>query len=165
METNPMTSKAYFRALTIVYFALIAGQVLFVFLSLFLIQTGQLGDGGNELRNIFLFIVPLFAFGGILGSNIMFKKGLSEAKSKKGLLDKLNFYRSALIVRYALLEGPSFFSIVVYLLTGDLLFLGIAAFIIVIFLIIKPSPEKAINDLELSHEEKQVLYDDDGILS
>ncbi|HEY9113414.1 MAG TPA: hypothetical protein VIN10_01860 [Bacteroidales bacterium] len=164
MEPNQMTSKAYFKALTIMYFALIAGLVFFGIVALFLVQSGQISDTGDELRNIFLFVAPLFLVGGVFGSTIMFKKGLVEAKNKTELLEKLNFYRSALIVRYALLEGPAFFTTVVYLITGDLLFLGMTALIIVIFLIINPSPEKAINDLELSYEEKQVLNDEEGIL-
>ena len=108
METNQMTTKAYFKALTIVYFALVAGQVVFALLALFLVQTGKLGDGGEELSNIFLYVLPFFVVGGILGSNIMFKKSLAEAKNKTGLLEKMNYYRSALIIRYALLEGPPF---------------------------------------------------------
>jgi len=164
METNQMTSKAYFKTLTIVYFALLAGQVLFAILSLVLVQTGKLGDDGGEFGEILIYTVSVFLIGGIIASTVMFKKSLSEAKNKNTLLEKMNFYRSALIVRYAPLEGVTMFAIVAYILTGNLLFMGMAAMIIVIFLIIKPSPEKAINDLELSYEEKQVLSDEEGIL-
>ena len=80
------------------------------------------------------------------------------------LSEKLIDYRSALIVRYALLEGPSFFAIVVYMFTGELMFLGMAVLIILIFLFISPSVEKAGNDLELGQKEKQMLADPNSVV-
>lgn len=159
-----MTSKAYFKGLTIVYFALMAGQLVFLILALALVLSVKLGNDGGELGDFLIYIVPIFMVGGIIASTVMFKKSLSEAKNKNTLLEKMNFYRSALIVRYAPLEGVTMFAIVAYLLSGNLIFLGVATLTILIFLIIKPSPEKAINDLELSYEEKQVLGEPDALI-
>jgi len=165
MNSLPQTSKEYFKAMQIVYYALIAGQVLFALLSFYLIRTGSFDGEQSELRNIFIYIVPVFVVGGLFGSNIMFKKALAEAKRKPRLVDKMAYYRSALIIRYALLEGPSFFGIVVYLITGDYLFLGMSGLIIAVFFTLKPGPDRAVNDLELSSDETHTITDPEGMIA
>ncbi len=164
MQIKPITSKEYFKGIRIVHFALVAGQVFFALITLFLLQVGKLDMEGQGLINVFIFILPLFVVAGIIASQVMFKIKLKEVKKKINLSEKLIDYRSALIVRYALLEGPSFFAIVVYMFTGELMFLGMAVLIILIFLFISPSVEKAGNDLELGQKEKQMLADPNSVV-
>jgi len=144
-----------------VYYALIAGQVFFALVSFYLQKTGMMDAGIKELRDIFLIIIPLFVVGGFLGSRVMFKTRLNAIKSQDNLISKMTAYRGALIIKYALLEGPSFFAIVVFLLTGDYLFLGLSGLIIVYFFLIRPTSEAAVNDLELSIMEVQFINDPD----
>ncbi len=165
MDTKPQTSKEYFKALQIVYFALIAGQVLFGLLTFYLIQTGLFDGDQKELRNIFIYIVPVFVVGGLFGSSILFKKGLNSAKEKTSLYEKMSDYRSTLIVRYALLEGPSFFGIVVFLITGDYLFLGMSGLIIAVFFTLMPTVNRAVNDLELSVHDTHTVNDPNGVIA
>jgi MFS family permease len=165
METKPQTSKDYFRTLQIIYYALIAGQVIFGLVALFLNQMIGLDTGLNDLRNIFLFIVPIFIVCGYLASRILYKNSLKKAKSRASLIEKMSDYRAALVVRYALLEGPSFFAVVVYLITGDLSFLVMAGFIIAIFFTIKPTKDRAVRDLELSPYEEQSILDPDKVIA
>lgn len=163
METKTMTSKEYFKAIQIVYYGLIAGLVLFAGISFYLHQLGNY-PGSAELKDIFIYIVPLFVIGGMVGSNIIFKSRLKEPKKMTKLPDKMAYYRSALIVRYALLEGSAFFAIVVHLITGDLLFLGMAGLIILNLIIIKPTIEKAVNDLELDPNDRNSIYNPNTII-
>jgi MFS family permease len=165
IDTKPQSSKEYFHALQIIYFALIAGQVLFGLLTFYLIQSGLFDGDQKDLRNIFIYIVPVFVVGGIFGSHIMFKKVLNEAKRKPSLYEKISAYRSALIVRYALLEGPSFFGIVVFLITGDYLFLGMNGLIIAVFFTLMPTVNRAVNDLELSANDTHTINDPNGVIA
>ena len=165
MTKKPQTSKEYFNTLIIIYYVLIGGQLLFGFVSLVLHQSETFDPAIKELRDIFIFVVPFFVLGGLLGSNIMFKYQLKVCKSKPDLMEKMTCYRSALIIRYALLEGPSFFSIVVYLLTRDMLFLGMAGVIILIFLSIKPAISKAVIDLELNTSDSQAINNPGKVIS
>jgi len=157
--STKQTSREYFRSLVIIYYALIAGQLFFCLIAFFLHQTGNLDLGAKELTDIFIFIVPLFVIGGFFGSKIVFKNRLKAAKDQTNLFAKMTDYRGALVVRYALLEGPSFFAIIVYLLTGNLLFLGMSLLIIAYFFIIRPTSGDAITDLELSIIEEQLVND------
>ena len=72
---------------------------------------------------------------------------------------KLDAYRAALILRYALLEGPSMFAIVVYLVTGGIIFILLAALIVFYFVTIRPNKENVIKDLDLNPNEEQILND------
>ena len=165
IDTRPQTSKEYFKALQIVYYALIAGQVLFGLLAFYLIQTRLFDGDQKELRDIFIYIVPVFVAGGLFGSGILFKSRLNLAKEKTSLYEKMSDYRSALIVRYALLEGPSFFGIVVFLITGDYLFLGMSGLIIAVFFTLMPTANRAVNDLELSANDTHTINDPNGVIS
>ncbi|MDD2528078.1 MAG: hypothetical protein PHT26_08595 [Lentimicrobiaceae bacterium] len=114
--------------------------------------------------DIFKYIVPLLIIIGIVGGNYSFKKQLKVALARIDLPDKSNYYRSALMVSYAFLEGSAFFTIVVYLLTGNMLFLGLAFIPILSFLLFVSSIEKAQYDLELNHDEKQRIHTPETVL-
>ena len=165
MEAKPQSMKEYFLSLQIVYYALIAGQLIFALLTFYLIRSGLFDGEQAELRNIFIYIVPVFVVGGLFISHLLFKSFMNTARGKKNLYEKLTFYRSALIIRYALLEGPSFFAIVVYLLTGDYLFLGMSGLIIITFFTLKPSAERALNDLELNPEEAYAINNPNTLMN
>ena len=159
MIANKLTSKEYFKSMLVIWLSLIGGQVFFGLIAFYLNNNGSYDPEGKELKDIFMYLVPVFAVYGVIAGSIIFKKKLNSSKSKTSLIEKLNDYRAALIIRYALLEGATFFSLVSYLMTGDQLFLYISILIIAIFIILKPSAEKVINDLELNPNERQTISD------
>ncbi len=165
METRPQTSKEYFRTLQIIYYALIAGQVFFGLVSVIINQMNNLNSGLVNLKDIFLFIVPFITISGFLIGRILFKKNMKTASSRAGLIEKMADYRAACIVKYALLEGPSFLAIIFFLVTGDLLFSGMTGLIIAIFLTMKPTKEYAVRNLELNPYEEQKIHDDNVVIS
>lgn len=164
METFPLTSKAYFKTIQIIYYALIAGQLFFAFIVLFLIYGMEFKAEMQDLKNIFIIVATLFAIGGLFASQMIFRNRLDQAKSRTNLPEKLGDYRSALIVRFALLEFPSFLSIVFCMITGEVIFLGLSGLIIAVFLSIKPTKDKAINELELNTSDVNSLNNPDHIV-
>jgi hypothetical protein len=60
--------------------------------------------------------------------------------------------RSASIIKFALIEGPTLASIVFYLLTANTVLIGIAGIGIVVMAINHPTAMKVKMDLELSGE-------------
>ncbi len=165
MATKQITSKEYFRILNILYFGLLSGQIFFAAVTLYLTLSGAVNQENSSLRDIFVFIVPLFVVGGIYGSLVAFKNRLSVTKSKVNLIEKMSDYRTTCIVRWALLEFPSFFAIIVYFLTGDFIFLAMAALIIAYFVTIKPNVEKTTIDLELDYTDKTKVEDPDSVIA
>lgn len=164
MITNKLTSREYFKTMFVIWFALIGGQIFFGIITFYLNNNGSYDPQAKDLKDIFIYLVPVFAVYGVIAGSIIFKKRLNSSKKKTGLLEKLNDYRAALIIRYALLEGTTFFSLVSYLMTGDLLFLYISILIIATFIIIKPSTKNVINDLELNPGEIQIISNPDSII-
>jgi hypothetical protein len=164
LETKPITSKEYFRTLKIIFFALVAGQVFFALVTFFLNKEMAMKLLDDELINIFKYIVPVFIIGGYLSSKLMFRKGLQTAISRQALPEKLTDYRAALIMRYALFEGTSFFTIVIYLLSGYAIFLGYAIGVIIVFLTMMPSANQAANDLQLDVNDQQKVNNPDAVV-
>jgi len=165
MNTIQQTSKQYFRSLQIIYFTMIAGQIMFAVITFFLIHSKSIDKGAQELKEIFVYIVPFFVIGSLVGGNVFFRKMMNTYRSSDDLIKKMTGYRSALIVRYALLEGSTLFSIIVYLVTGYWLFLLIAGLMVLIFLILKPTIERAVTELELNANERLKIENPNAVIA
>lgn len=159
MESRGQTSKEYFKLLSLLHTSLLGAQLLFAVVAFYLNMNGQFSNDAGEFNDIFQFIVPVVIVGAVLGSTMLFKAQLKSIKAKPELKDKLNGYRSASLIKYAMLEAPSMFAIVCYLLTANFIFMGFAGLIIVVFLLNRPLPENTANDLELNQAEKMKVLD------
>lgn len=146
------TPQSYLKVIYIIHLALLAGQVMFAIVAF--IQVGKTQIDIKNSNDPFLFVVPILAIGGFIVSNLMFRQQLNSSINKDSLKDKLMGYQTALIIRFALLEGPSLFGIVTYLITGNFLFLIISGLLVLYFISIRPTRVKIENDLNLTYEEK-----------
>lgn len=106
-----------------------------------------------------MILVPIFFLVTYFLGNLVVNKRIKLAKEDKQLKNKLEIYRSANIIKYAMLEGTAFFAIITYLLTGELLLLGFAVMMMLLFATYYPSKEKLIKELELNREEQAILED------
>jgi len=165
MNPNLQTSKAYFKFLTIIYFALITGQLIFGLFAYYLNSNNITVTSNPELREIFLYVVPMLFLFSMLAGYLIFRFRIRMIKARTTLVEKLTQYRSLVIVRYALLEGSSLFSIVAYLVTGDLLFLTFSGFIILFFISIRPTRERAETELRLNSSEMATINDPEAYVA
>lgn len=166
MQPNPQTSKEYFKVLSVLHAALLGTQLLFALVAVYLSMDGQFGgDDLGEFNSIFRFVVPVVIVGAVFGSSVLFKMQMKSIRVKPELKDKLNDYRTASLIRYAMLEAPSMFALVSYLLTANFIFLGYAGLIIVVFVLSRPSPESTANDLELNQGDKAKIMDPNSVVA
>lgn len=163
-SSGPKTVRAYFMTQTIVHLGLFSGQFLFAVLAYYLNSTGAISFDNQELNQMFLVIVPLVAIGAILGGLFLSKKQLESIKQKENLHEKLMAYQTVLIVKYGLLEGASILAIVGYLFTANTIFMAIAAVIILLFIMNRPTVIKTITDLELSQTERETVENPNAVL-
>ncbi|MBX2845781.1 MAG: hypothetical protein KTR13_06150, partial [Saprospiraceae bacterium] len=70
---------------------------------------------------------------------------------------KFTTYRSASIIRYALLEGPSLVNSVFYLLTGNPIHLYIALAGVAVLFLSRPSLQQFVSDTRLTGDERRSL--------
>lgn len=158
------TSKEYFNVLTILHTAFLVTQLMFAGVAFYLNTSGQITSDQN-LTAVFQFVVPVVIVGAILASSVVFKAQLKSIKLKTELKEKMNDYRTSVIIKFALLEAPSMVALVCYLLTANFLFLGSAFLVIIFFLMNRPSPESAANDLELSPADRLKILDPNAVVA
>lgn len=156
------TPKNALKTTSIIHLALIAGQVLFMIVAYITNKNIKYFDYKDSRNDVFFYIAPLMAItctvvGGFLFNQQLGKFHQQAAGSGKTLSEKLQAYQSALIVRYALLEGPSLFGIVCFLITGNLFYLLISACLIITMISLRPSVNAAEAYLQLSYDETQQL--------
>ena len=141
------------KAIRVVYLALMAGLLFFLTIAIVITQlAGPIVSGDEEYMNLMLLALLALAAITIPAGLILFKSHLKEADKKSDLTDKIEVYRSALIVRAAMFEGTGFFSVVCVLLFGHYVFIIIGAAILILFGIFFPTKARIARDLKLKPE-------------
>ena len=149
-----LMQNSFLKTMRIIFFALLAGQIIFMAVAFFTVNNNPPQSQSDDLFNI---LVPVAIGSGLFMSSLLFKQMLAKIKKDDSFEQKLEAYRSALIIRYALLEVPSIFSTVVYLFSGNIIFLAFSGVMILAFLMNMPSRDKATQDLNLSSIEADKL--------
>ena len=163
MRVVEVSSKQYFSKLSIVHIALISGQIIFAVVAYFLVSSGAMQTDPSLVKT-FNIVVPVMIGASVLASIVLFKTLVEQAKTQADIKNKMKAYRSALILRFALLEAPAIVALVGYVLTGQILYLGAAAIMIAISLVQRPSAATAIKDLGLDYSEAQLVEDPEAII-
>ena len=149
----------YFRQLFIIFAALLTGQVIFMGVALFLVQSGGM-IVNTDLQGMFSLLVPIVAIGGLLASNVSYAAVTRKGREKETIDEKLDAYRRANIIRLALLEGPNLLVIVAYLLTGKMVYGFVFIVLIVAQMFFRPSWGRCITDLALTADEQEMITAD-----
>jgi hypothetical protein len=164
MEKIKQNSKEYFRGLRIVHMCLILGQAFFMAITVYLIESGNFEAVLKELITPLAWFLGVVGSLGLLASHLVFNYKLKIARGKDILYEKMGNYRDALMVRYILLEGPSFCGLVFFMLTGFYWFLVFSLAIVAIFVLIRPTAMKAETDLQLNPDEVQKINDPEMVI-
>ncbi|BAX78406.1 hypothetical protein [Labilibaculum antarcticum] len=166
MNKTEQNFQQYQRSNTIVFAALLMGQVFFASFAIFIIQIiGPLNGGDDVIRMVFMIVLPVFFLATYTIGNRIANKRVKLAKEEKQLKTKMEAYRSVSIIKYAMLQGTSFFAIITYLLTGEYLLLGFAVMIMLLFATYFPAKEKLVRELELNSGEQAILEDSDAVVA
>jgi F0F1-type ATP synthase membrane subunit c/vacuolar-type H+-ATPase subunit K len=143
--------KEYFRQLLILYGALAGGQVMFAMVVLVLINQSPIADPGAG-RMLYLQITSLLALGAIFSAfsiNRTQKRKAPEVEPQ----DRMPYYRSLVIIRCALIEGLSLFSLVIAMTTNDMLFFLYFAGAMIVFMMFRPGIEEYLQMFQVTAQE------------
>jgi hypothetical protein len=143
---NQTNIEKYNQLNTIIFYAMLAGQAVFLLVAWYLVDTS--GPKSPDLSSAFQIILPAFTIAAVVGSMFL-PKFLLGSITELSDDQKITKHRSSLLVRWALLEGANLFSIVVYLLTGSILALTISALLLILFIMNKPSADRTKEELGL----------------
>ncbi len=156
---SPGTPKQQVRAIMIFCLALIVGTVLFAAVILLLHFTNGpvMDDKEPVFKEIMLYAAIGIAVFCFVNAMRMFKKLRNTGTQLVSLNDRLNQYRTALIVYMAGCEGAAIFSIIAFFMTGVPWLLIITGLMLAAMLVKFPFRKKIIADLALDWKEQQEL--------
>lgn len=136
------TKSEDFRPLTIIAFALMAGLALFAAVVTYLITSdSSMGSEAIISPQMDIMLVAGFGLLCLTMSRFISSKILKDTsrKQRQDYPTAIGRYRTALIIRLALLEGPGLFACAFALVTGNLNLLLITAFLLAMMWLSKPS--------------------------
>lgn len=148
-----MQNKSFVTSLVILHGAMTAGTLLFMAVSYFVDRP----DAPSTDSQPFIIIVPIMAIGCLLGSFYVSKARIQAAKAIPDFDKKLEAYRSAAIIKYALLEGAALFGVVAFLTENNIMFLAISAILLAAMIWVRPTRDKIITELSLNSKEQMEL--------
>lgn len=137
------------KSMKVMHLALLSGQVIFGLITYFLSETNHFEFNFSDP---FFILVSLFAISGPAIGNFIFNQKIDLLNKKESLKERISAYQSALITKYALIESPSLFGIIAYLLYGNLYYLLVSALLVLYFLTLAPNEQKMNIDLKVSSE-------------
>ena len=152
------TAKDNLKAIRILCFALIIGVFLFTLISLLINKfTGSFIKQSKQNLNIFLWVLAIVTLICILAALRSYPKNITKSKNADTLNDKLNQYRSSLVIYMALCEGPALFSGAVFLLTGNFNSFAFTVLMLAMMLAKFPTYDRVNRDMELDAQEQLEL--------
>src|SRR5664279_3328790 len=122
--------KSPIKSLQILHTAMLAGMVLFCMVSAVVKLSGKHIDA--TLDKTLQVIVLIVSFGCVRAAFYLFKKRLQSIDTASSATDKFSVYRTASIVKWALIEGPVLFAVICFMLTRNYAFIGLAFVLIVL---------------------------------
>ena len=160
MERKDQNGKQYLRNLSMVYYAIMGSMTMFLAAILFITYTPEQVDRSENPPIYYAILGGLFLIA-FLVRRFWKPRRLETIKSMGDIKEKLNNYRSLLIIQMAATEIISLFSSIFYLLTHQVFYVGISAGIIATYLLLRPSKDNLINELDLRDDEI-LLHEDEG---
>ena len=152
------TSAALLSGLNVIYLSLASVMTFFGLVVFYLNYSGSNTIAPDDefaqiLQYVLFGLVPI----GIAAGYFVFKQQLSAIEPALTLRQKLMRYQIAILIRSAFLEVPGLFATVAAMITGVNMFLLFTVVIVVIFILLRPTPSAIINDLGLSQADKSIL--------
>lgn len=149
-----MTSvKKFFQNLFIHY-----GIMIFIPIALFVFCEWELQPYREDDFDIeFLVSDGAIIVLGLIFSIVYTRLNNKKALNKRGLLEKMLLYKKSLQVSWLTKSIIIIYSIVAYFMTGDIQFIYVFVFCVVILVFSYPSVKGAIRNLKLTEEESKIL--------
>jgi hypothetical protein len=149
-------NSTFMKSLRIVYFTLAMGIVLFMMVAVLIFNlNGALSETSITSAQKSPFLAALVVLTGVvlLVYKAIFPKKLDAIKAMPSLERKLAAWRELSILEAALIEAPSFFAIMLFLLLGvyPLLIWPVGG--LILFWLRKPTRDRLIKDTDLSAAE------------
>ena len=152
-----MKQGSYYFTLNILFYAMMAGVIIFAVVAAFLVRSGNMAVD-ESLGEIMLPLAIGLAGVNIFISDMLFKNQMKRINRDQPLYSRQETYRGGFILKVALLEGAALFAIVTYLLTGSPYAIITASAVMGFMAIARPSVDSMRKYLLLSQEEETEMF-------
>jgi hypothetical protein len=158
-SSSSVKPKELLRAIVVFSAAMVMGVFIFMLITVFVIQLKAPSDSVfTEYQDITTWIMAAISLICLVIAWQTFRKGVAAAKnSLNSLNDKLTRYRSSLIRYMAICEAPTLANIIVFMLTGNFVFLVFASVLLGFMLAAMPITRRVVSALELDWSQQQEL--------
>lgn len=157
MKVTPQPSRNLIKNLNIIFFVLLAGQLSFLGIILFLYFNGRLVEQPED-SNITIALTALI-FGAVFATQTLRRIRFKKAIKEDSLVNKTKSYSTTTIISLTLYEGAALFCMAMAFAYGQALYIGLACVLIIAQFLFKPSQKRMISLLQLSREEVEIIED------
>lgn len=155
MENQTSNPKQLYLILKIIFLAMFSGVLIFLLVVLFL--SHEEIKEQTQMQNALVFILLGLTLIGIPVGMSISRKTIQRIDKSLPLIKKISGFSKAWIIRVAVIEGITLFSIVSLFITHDYRFLFITILLMMFFLMNYPSISKMAQRLNLTREETDSL--------
>ena len=148
--------KPVFQQLRILYYALLAGQVLFAAVVYFLLS-GEMTAHAPAGTAAFQWLVPPIILAGAGAAYFLNRQRQAQLDQLTDLPAKAAHYRNSVIIRSALMEGANFFAVIAALVDVNMTYLLYFAVGLLAFIYFRPSVGEFSRTYALSAAEREQL--------
>ena len=149
--------RRFFRQMNFLFSVFVAGLILFLVTAYIVVY--YRGPAGTEYGTMLFIASPVSGIALIVMAYRLYLGRLKGARESDQLYVKMESYRSGQVLRMILFDGAAFVQLIVYLLTGEKLYLLLCLGILTVFFLARPNLERFITDLQLNDTEARVMRD------
>ena len=154
-QKNRQPPSSFMRSLSILHMAMFSGQLIMAAVMLFLKASYVLHFSNTD--GLFLYLVPGAALVALFLGRKLSEQRMASIKESDELDQKLETYRSSVIINLALVEGAALLALMIYYITGNLLYILIGFALILYFFYLKPTKQSVRVDAKLRAKELEQI--------
>src|SRR5688500_378297 len=145
----------HFKTLKILHSALLGGLAFFTLIAFVVQKQGlMIQQQDDTFEIVFQAIAAIMSITSLLAGFNIFKKRLVEVHNNRESAEtRMDMYRAACILWWALLEGPGLFAIIAYVLIGNTVFIILALFHLALLTVFMPRKDNIVLLLNLTTDE------------
>jgi hypothetical protein len=158
MQLPSRRSTGFLQQIRMIHFAVMAGVILFLAVSLYLTMSGYLQpEYEDDFSNVLFLLTAAMTVVILPFAYLLFNRKVRSMDKNRELPGLMMDYKSVFMVKMGLIETPVFFSIVVLLLTGNQWLLVQIVAVLIVMVINRPSAEKIVHELGLDRSEIEAI--------
>ncbi len=152
MQQQFSNFKEFFKSIQILHAAMFMGVVMILIILKYVLGIEDRSEGDY----LFAMVGIGLALSSLVFGQFMYTKKIDAIKKEQlPVMERLEQYRAAFIMRLALLEGPALVCLILHFLNGDPLLFYACLFMIIMLAFARPLEAKIMEELGLRREDIQ----------